>query len=293
MNLVQKYSCSLRFAMARLPYFPVQYKLTGEKIKPTSIFWSKVMPFFNSEKGFFNFELWGWDVRELRFLHKFLSPGMVVFDIGAYHGIYSVIAGKKVSPTGQVYTFEPTPSHYHRIKHHLWLNKVENVVVEQLALSNSDGTTEFHIPVNGVMTVGSLKPSLFSRGKLQAITVETNRLDTYLEKRSIEKIDLIKVDVEGAEMLLLEGASLTLKKFQPLLILEAIDLACEPWGYKGADLLSKVKREYDYVLYEFDQQGYLSPHNISETYPAVSNSNFLAVPRVKVDCVETFLVEGR
>lgn len=293
MNLVQKYSCKIRFAMSRLLYFPVKYQLTDDHVKPMPIFWSKIMPFFNSEKGLFNFDLWGWDVRELRFLNKFISPGMIFLDIGAYHGLYSIVAGRKVSPTGQVYTFEPTPTHYSRIKHHLWLNRVENVVVEQLALSNLDGKTEFHIPVSGVMTVGSLKPSLFSRGKLKAITVETKRLDTYVEKKGIEKIDIIKIDVEGAEMIFLEGASTTLKQFQPLLILEAIDTACEPWGYKAADLLSKVKQDYDYVLYEFDEQGYLSPHNIRETYPAVSNSNFLAVPRLKVNCVAPFLIESR
>ncbi len=293
MNLVQKYSCSIRFAMSRLPYFPVKYQLTSEKVKPTAIFWSKVMPFFNSEKGFFNFELWGWDVRELRFLNKFLSPGMIFFDIGAYHGIYSVLAGKKLSTTGKVYTFEPTPSHYHRIKHHLWLNRVKNVVVEQLALSNADGTTEFHIPVSGVMTVGSLKPSLFTRGKLKTITVETKRLDTYVEKQGIDRIDMIKIDVEGAEMLFFEGADFTLRKFQPLLIVEAIDLACEPWGYKPADLLSKIQQNYDYVLYEFDEQGYLSPHTICDTYPAVSNSNFLAVPITKIDCVKHLLAKNK
>ncbi|MBD2297294.1 FkbM family methyltransferase [Nostoc sp. FACHB-190] len=291
MDLVQKYSCKVRFAMSKLPYFPVKYHLSTDQAKSIPIFWSKVMPFFNSEKGLFNFELWGWDVRELRFLNKFLLPGMVVFDIGAYHGIYSVIAGKQISPTGQVYTFEPTPSHYRRIKQHLWLNKIDNVVVEQLALSNSDGTTEFHIPVSGVMTVGSLKPSLSSRGKLKAIKVETKRLDTYVEKQGIEKIDIMKVDVEGAEMLFLEGASHTIKRFQPLLILEAIDVSCEPWGYKASELLSKVKQDYDYVFYEFDEQGYLSLHTIRETYPAVSNSNFLAVPRLKVDFVTPFLAK--
>ncbi|MBD2452894.1 FkbM family methyltransferase [Nostoc sp. FACHB-87] len=293
MSLVQKYSCKIRFAMSRLPYFPIKYWLTDEDIKPVPVLWSKIMPFFNSEKGFFNFELWGWDVRELRFLNRFISPGMVFLDIGAYHGIYSIIAGRKVSTTGKVYTFEPTPSHYRRINHHLWLNKIENVVVEQLALSDSDGTTEFHIPVNGVMTVGSLKPSLFSRGKLKAITVETTRLDTYIEKQKIEKIDIIKVDVEGAEMLFFEGAKATFKHFQPLLILEAIDVACEPWGYKASALLSKVQQDYDYVLYEFDEQGYLSPHNICETYPSVSNANFLAVPRIKVDCIKPFLTAHR
>ncbi|WNZ27310.1 FkbM family methyltransferase [Leptolyngbya sp. NK1-12] len=276
---IQDLNCKIRFAMSRLPYLPVRYRLTDESTTPTVIRWSKVLPFFDRQKGLFNFDLWGWDVRELRFLNKFLKPGMVFLDVGAYHGIYSVLAGRKVTSSGQVYAFEPTPSHSRRIQHHLRLNQINNVKVETLALSNSDGHTEFYIPVNGVMSVGSIKPSLSSRGKLKPTTVETIRLDNYVKQQALSRIDLIKVDVEGAELLFLDGATQTINDFHPLLVVEALDSACEPWGYCAKDLLLRIQQKFDYTFYGFSEQGYLHPHSIREIYPHDSNCNLLAVPR--------------
>jgi ubiquinone/menaquinone biosynthesis C-methylase UbiE len=114
MSLVQDLSCKIRFALSRLPYFPVTYRLTDEQGDDLAISWSKIMPFFDHKKSLFNFDLWGWDVPELRFLNKFLTPGMMFLDIGAYHGIYSIVVAKRVGPTGQVYTFEPNPQDMQR-----------------------------------------------------------------------------------------------------------------------------------------------------------------------------------
>lgn len=204
------------------------------------------MPFFDHDKGLFNFDIWGWDLRELRFLDIFLKPGMVFLDVGAYHGLYSVIAGKKIAPDGKVYAFEPTPSHSRRIHHHLYLNQVKNVKVETLALSDQDGISAFHVPTNGVMSVGSLLPSISSRGKLKQIDVRTKCLDHYVKEQEITRIDLVKIDVEGAELLFLEGASKTLQDFHPFLIVEALDVASQPWGYCAKDLLTKIQKDFDY-----------------------------------------------
>jgi len=83
------------------------------------------MAYVDPVKGAFNFDLWGWDVRELRLLQRFLTPGMTVIDVGAHHGLYAILAARQVGATGRVIAFEPAPSVRRRLRWHLRLNGTE------------------------------------------------------------------------------------------------------------------------------------------------------------------------
>src|SRR5436305_2125765 len=99
-------SLKVRFACSRLPWFPAIYRLQVYDESFVRWRWTCVMPFWKPGTGPFDFEMFGWDVLELRFLWCFLNPEMVFLDIGAYHGIYSVLAAKKLAGNCRVNAFE-------------------------------------------------------------------------------------------------------------------------------------------------------------------------------------------
>src|SRR5205085_10473185 len=150
-------SLKLRFACSRLPWFPAIYRLQVYDESFVRWRWTCVMPFWKPGTGPFDFEMFGWDVLELRFLWCFLNPEMVFLDIGAYHGIYSVLAAKKLAGNCRVVAFEPNPKDCARLHRHLALNSCKNVEVMQIALDSQSGVESLFIPVGGVKTISSLR----------------------------------------------------------------------------------------------------------------------------------------
>ena len=90
--------------------------------------WSYVVPYFDPTRGFFDY--WGHDLGDLRFLWKNLEPGIVFLDIGAHHGVYSIVAAKKLGANGTVVAFEPSSREYRRLRLHLRLNRLRSVRAE-------------------------------------------------------------------------------------------------------------------------------------------------------------------
>ncbi|MCP9915836.1 FkbM family methyltransferase [Cyanobium sp. ATX 6F1] len=236
------------------------------------------MPFFDASKGLLNHDLWGWDVNELRFLWRFVRPGMTVLDVGAHHGLYALVAARRSGPNGRVVAFEPNPSDARRLRWHACLNGLGRLRVEPLALADRSGEVTFHVPVSGVRTTASLRRPNDSRSRFKAIQVRLDTLDHVVAAARIEQIDLIKLDVEGAEMQFLDGATDTIRRFRPLLIIESIDDVCKEWGHDGRQLLLRVQNDLGYRLFSFTDEGYLLFHEVGEVYPLISRCNYLACP---------------
>ena len=153
-----------------------------------------------------------------------VQSGETVLDIGANRGYMSVLAGMRVGPAGRVFCFEPNPSIYRGLQEHLRMNQIDGYVeASTLALSNcrSHHATFFvsTLETNSGLSSLTPHPELLANQNLSAqntIAVETITLDEWLKEKSINKpIDFIKIDVEGAEMLVLEGAMETLSKRPP------------------------------------------------------------------------------
>lgn len=153
-----------------------------------------------------------------------VRAGETVLDIGANRGYMSVLAGLRVGPTGRVFCFEPNPTIYSGLQEHLRLNALTGYVeASKLALSNcrSSDATFFVSTLETNSGLSSLTPvpELLENKSLtrqNTIVVETITLDEWLKQKSIvQPIDFVKIDVEGAEMLVLEGASETLSKCPP------------------------------------------------------------------------------
>jgi FkbM family methyltransferase len=283
---IRSIECKLRFGLSKLSFVPVFYSLCLDGRAVKRLLWSKVMPFFDQQHGLMHMELWGWDVPELRFLWRFCRPGMVVFDVGAHHGLYSLIAASRLGRTGLVVAFEPNPADARRTRWHARLNRLiepmSPVRVEGLALADQPGRTSFHIPVSGVRTTAALQKPNDPRSRFKVISVAVDTLDCFLQARRIARLDLLKLDIEGAEMLFLNGARQSLASLEPVLIVEAIDDICIPWGHRARDVLERLINEFDYDLFAFTDDGRLTPHRLLDHYPLTSRCNYLAVPRSRV-----------
>jgi len=145
--------------------------------------------------------VFGYEQQEMKEFMSLAKPGMTFFDVGANLGMYSVLAGKRVGPSGRVHAFEPTPALVSKLKQQLALNSLHNVTVNETAISSETGTAQFFLAEASVNNCLSS-----SSDSDRAIFVRTITLDEYVHKQGIAHVDLMKVDVEGAEVQVLLGA---------------------------------------------------------------------------------------
>ncbi|MGB3296355.1 MAG: FkbM family methyltransferase, partial [Phormidesmis sp.] len=142
-----------------------------------------------------------------------ILEGSVVFDIGAHVGFYTLLSSILVGHRGKVFTFEPLPRNLFYLKRHLKLNHVKNVKLIEAAVSDSCDFAYFDdVPDNDLPK--SYLGKLSTQGKLQVKTVS---LDELLERGEIVAPTHLKIDVEGAELLVLKGARKTLVEAHPMI----------------------------------------------------------------------------
>ncbi|MGA2737163.1 MAG: FkbM family methyltransferase [Bryobacteraceae bacterium] len=137
---------------------------------------------------------------------EWVRPGMTCYDIGANVGFYSLLFSSLVGPAGSVVAFEPLPENALSLAYHLRINNCRNVAIRQAAVSDFDGFATFRRAEENAM--GSLSDA----GDLN---VACCRLDTLVESAEIPPPGLLKVDVEGAEAALLQGAERTILAHRP------------------------------------------------------------------------------
>lgn len=174
-----------------------------------------VQPFGNKVAGFQNFsEFWGArnlipSKAEIHLIDCFSDREGVMIDVGANLGYFSLLMAA-IRPECEVYAFEPSPSTYDRLRENLDMNRKKSVEAFCLALGNSDGKLSF---VNDVTspTTNRLVNAGDSSG-LPVIEVDVRTLDQFLEERSVQNVSFLKIDVEGFEGGVLNGAGNALRE---------------------------------------------------------------------------------
>lgn len=175
---------------------------------------------------------------------KLLRPGMVVVDAGANVGQYSLLAATAVGPQGSVHAFEPVPATFDRLASHVCANQSSNVSVNRAALWHETATLQLAQTPEMAHNAGAFSVGIFNpKTTVDALAM---RLDDYLAERSIESVDFIKLDVEGAELSALRGMSGLLERCRPLLMMEICRYTCERLGYHPHDLWELLSGRYGY-----------------------------------------------
>jgi FkbM family methyltransferase len=159
-------------------------------------------------------------------LAELIEPGQTVYDVGANIGFFTILCSRLVGPHGSVYAFEPIPENLVTLRHNIALNRLTNVVVVEQALSSSTGTAEMFVSpwsaFHSLDVAGASKRENHGPDGGQ-VTVETVTLDEFVQRDGVSAPDLVKLDVEGAELLVVEGMRETLRTVQPLLLVEVHD----------------------------------------------------------------------
>lgn len=146
---------------------------------------------------------------QTRLFEQHVRPGATVLDVGAHVGYYTLLSAVLAGPSGRVHAFEPNPKNADFLRRHVRINRLDTVRVEQAAVSDHEGTARFDFGT------GSGTGHLADRGALE---VRTLRLDDYCAQHALAPA-AIKIDVEGAEMSVLQGARETLARHRPVIFL--------------------------------------------------------------------------
>jgi FkbM family methyltransferase len=170
---------------------------------------------------------------------------MAVVDAGAHIGQYAIIASPLVGPTGSVHAFEPDPDTFRQLTANVRLNRCDNVVCTQAALSREAGTARLYLADVSNIGGNSLRPTVCYRGRQRDVRVDT--LDDYAARHSLARLDVLKADVEGAELPVLEGGAALLARWRPLMILE-FSINTREFGYTEADLRRRLA-DWGYRLF--------------------------------------------
>jgi FkbM family methyltransferase len=167
---------------------------------------------------------------------------MVCFDVGANIGVTTVQMARKVGPEGMVHAFEPIPWLHERIDRNLARNQFESRVrLNRAALSDESGEIDIWAGEPAELNHGMASIML---GRCDNLTVPIRTpaltLDGYVEKHCLEKVDLIKIDVQGAELRLLTSGTQTLRRLRPKLVIEVSPGDLVASGVTGRDLLQHI-----------------------------------------------------
>lgn len=192
-----------------------------------------------------------YEQENVAFLTKTCKEGMVVIDIGAHLGLMSVIIAKLIGKHGKLYSFEPTPKTFEILKKIIHINDCDNIVTPfNKAVSNFVGLVDFFVDENE----GSNANSLVGRkDKIRsAQKIEVNTLDNCVAELKLEKLDLIKIDAEGSELDVLNGAKNTIENFKPILIL-AIHPSLIKNNGQSLEAIFDVLVNFNYTIYYQDQ----------------------------------------
>ncbi len=186
-------------------YVEVEYPPTGTRYKVLeSYFWER-----------FSQGLWETDCME--YLAKAVKPGATILDVGAWIGPYTLLFSALAGKTGRIYSFEPDAAARYTLQKNVRKNRLENVTVEPRALSDKTGRTKLYYSSGR----GSSGSSVIRKTdkKSPSSYVETITVDDFCRERGI-KPDGIKIDVEGAEGMVVAGAKEVIREDRPWVMLE-------------------------------------------------------------------------
>jgi len=211
--------------------------------------------------------------RELAYLEHLVSPGMVVVDAGANCGIYTMAAARLVGPSGRVLSFEPGSRAFALLKENIAINQFQNVRAYRAALCDKNGKAHLYHDERG-QTSFSLGYPKNGRAGFEEVTTRT--LDSVLEEEGAGQVGLIKLDVEGAEELVLRGVEKLLVHSRPKIILEMNAFATERLELRRTGSWELLK-SYDYDFLSLSDAG--TPRRLNEPPAADDITNVIAIHR--------------
>jgi FkbM family methyltransferase len=190
----------------------------------------------------------GWEKTSLTLWLKLARRAKIIVDAGSNTGIYA-LAAEAVNPDATILAFEPMPRIHQKLINNCALNG-SRIICERAALSNYDGdATMYDLPNSNHTYGGTLNKNLYATGLgASPITVIARRLETILTEQHLQRLDLLKIDVESHEPAVIEGLGKKLFEFRPSMIVEI-------WNDEIGQKVEAIIARCGYRYYATDDQG--------------------------------------
>jgi FkbM family methyltransferase len=214
-------------------------------------------------------------------LRALLSDGATCIDVGANIGLVTLLASRWVGPAGRVIAFEPSAREFARLRGHIERNALGNVEAVPCALGDREGTAMLHVAEADKAGHNTLAEQFVSASvtKAYAEPVRVVRLDDYA--RDVPRVDVIKIDVEGRESQVIEGAQKIIVRDRPALLIEVAGAATAS-DHPGRLTMESSLRQLGYHFVAIDGDSGSLRHVADLSARA---ENFLAAPPDAIDAV--------
>jgi len=195
---------------------------------------------------------------ELKALEKFINEDSIFIDLGANIGLYTLYASNLIGENGRIICFEPFAENFNALTNNIAINNLLNVQAEKLAVGERDGSMMLYYDMReknpGMVSSKYMKDSFSEEVRMVS-------LDSYFQNKSFNRIDFIKIDVEGSEYSALLGMQNILTTYFPSLLIEISD------DYELFDNSEKVHaylKKLGYRKYCIDDNGNLSNTEVNK-----------------------------
>lgn len=210
----------------------------------------------------------GYDTHNHEVLAKFLHKGMSCLDVGANIGVYTVHMARLVGPSGSVHSFEPVTHVRRRLEANVWLNNLQWVKINNTALGHKVDSIEMfqvregHFRSGTSTLVKNENVDKMGEDSFSKTLVSVTTIDDYVTSHSLDQLGFMKIDVEGFEWNVLLGASESIRRFKPTILMEYDPIRHEGKKQNIIDFFD----EQEFYVYEFCSFGpdiVLVPFNFS------------------------------
>jgi FkbM family methyltransferase len=179
-----------------------------------------------------------WDPSLTTFIQDHLKPNDVFIDVGAHVGYFSLLASRRVGRGGTVLSIEPNPFALAQLEQNVAHSHLQNVLVERTACGESHQVVELHLHTESNSSMASL--STANAGGGAAVEVPCTTLDGLCEEHGLASVNLVKIDVEGAELSVLRGMTRLMTSVRPVIVLELEPRLLESCGTPLHDVLAHL-----------------------------------------------------
>ena len=219
---------------------------------------------------------------ESALIERLLRPGMMVVDVGANHGMFSLEAAHLIGGAGIIHAFEPAPAPRALLVSNLEANAITTVRTFPCALGDTVGTARLrvHRELSGLNSLADHDVT-WNRRVLPAdeiVEVPLTTLDVHAQAEGLDRVDFLKIDVEGFELGVIRGANRLLRAHRiARIMLEIGDLTRTSAGVAPMAVLAELE-SLDYQLHRITPDGAIAER--IQSFPATTfSANFLALPR--------------
>jgi FkbM family methyltransferase len=197
------------------------------------------------------FNFGNYEASDSNMLYRIIEKDYTIFDIGGNIGWYTNHVASMLTK-GIVYAFEPIPETFQKLGNNVALNGFKNIRINNFPLSDKSGPLTFYY--TPLMPGAASAANITNSENIQKIECTTRTLDSYVAETNITRVDFIKCDVEGAELLVFKGAIETIKKYKPIIFTEMLRKWAAKFNYHPNDIV-RLFEELGYSCFTADEGG--------------------------------------